>query len=227
LHDLVPYEPAYLAGHKAQRYQIGLEQGFETAKQAMAPAIEQDVRRDIGGDEQRVHSIDTRYDDISFKHLLLPVWVSAYRYDKRAYQVLVNARTGEVQGDRPYSFWKIAGAIVAALVLIATVYLFVNANRSSSGGVDYGASGSPTIVSPAAPPAPRSGSGSAGDPIRPSRVPKIAPTKPPKPSGSKTKPKGARPPQPVRAGATGTRKAGATPSKAKKTGKTSGAPRSR
>jgi DNA-directed RNA polymerase subunit RPC12/RpoP len=153
LHDLVPYEPAYLAGHKAQRYQIGLEQGFETAKQAMAPAIEQDVRRDIGGDEQRVHSIDTRYDDISFKHLLLPVWVSAYRYDKRAYQVLVNARTGEVQGDRPYSFWKIAGAIVAALVLIATVYLFVNANRSSGGGVDYGASGSPTIVSPAAPPA--------------------------------------------------------------------------
>ena len=48
-----PYEPAYLAGFKAQRYQLELPDGFEKAKGAMQRTIADDVRRDIGGDEQQ------------------------------------------------------------------------------------------------------------------------------------------------------------------------------
>lgn len=101
------YEPAYLAGFKAQRYQVDMATGFEEAKQVMAGVINGDVRNDIGGDEQRVHQIATSYSAITFKHTLLPVYIGAYRFNQKVYQVIVNARTGEVQGDRPYSFWKI------------------------------------------------------------------------------------------------------------------------
>jgi len=38
---------------------------------------------------------------VTFLHLLLPVWIGAYRFQAKVYQVLVNARTGEVQGERP------------------------------------------------------------------------------------------------------------------------------
>jgi hypothetical protein len=31
------------------------------------------------------------YSAITFKHLLLPVWISAYRFQSRVYQALVNA----------------------------------------------------------------------------------------------------------------------------------------
>jgi DNA-directed RNA polymerase subunit RPC12/RpoP len=104
---LVAYEPAYLKGFKAQRYQIDLAEGFELAKRAAAAQIESDVRRRIGGDLQRITSLSTRYSAITFKHVLLPVYVGAYRFRGRVYQVVVNGRTAEVQGDRPYSFWKI------------------------------------------------------------------------------------------------------------------------
>ena len=44
--------------------------------------------------------------------MLLPVWVAAFRFVGRPYRFVVNGRTGEVQGERPWSFWKIAGPIV-------------------------------------------------------------------------------------------------------------------
>jgi hypothetical protein len=123
--ELKPYQPAYLVGHKAQRYQLELADGFEQAKAMMAPVIESDIRQDIGGDEQRLHGIATAYSGITFKHLLMPVWIGAYRFQSKVYQVLVNARTGEVQGERPYSPWKIAGFVVL-LVLIGLVLIYLS-----------------------------------------------------------------------------------------------------
>jgi ribosomal protein S27E len=124
LAELKTYQPAYLAGFRAQRYQVELRDGFEQAKAMMAPVIENDVRRDIGGDEQRVEQVLTAYSAITFKHTLLPVWISAYRFRERVYQVMVNARTGEVQGDRPYSVWKITGLVIfLILVLLIVLYL--------------------------------------------------------------------------------------------------------
>jgi ribosomal protein S27E len=121
---LCPYEPAYLSGFKAQRYQVELPAGFENAKRVMQRTIEQDVRRDIGGDEQNIGSIDTEYSAVMFRHVLLPVWIGAYRFQNRAYQVVVNARTGEVQGERPFSSAKIAILIAAILVIIGLlIYL--------------------------------------------------------------------------------------------------------
>ncbi len=139
LSKLVPYSPAYLAGFKAQRYQVPLETGFETAKGKMAGVIHDDVCFDIGGDTQSVDNVSTAYSAITFKHILLPVWLSAYRYQNKQYQVIVNAQTGEILGDRPYSVTKIALAVAAGmLVLISGMWAIgqirgKSAPRSSSG----------------------------------------------------------------------------------------------
>lgn len=117
------YQPAYLAGFRAQRYQVNLAEGFEEAKQQMKPAIESAIRQDIGGDEQRIDTYQTAYQDVKFEHLLLPVWLGAYRFQNRVYQVFVNARTGEVQGERPYSAAKITLFVVAILLLALVLYL--------------------------------------------------------------------------------------------------------
>ena len=95
----------------------------EAAKGIMANTIHATIRADIGGDHQRIHSADTRYRDVTFKHILLPVWISAYRYHERVFRFLVNARTGEVQGERPYSWVKITLAILAALAVIAILMM--------------------------------------------------------------------------------------------------------
>jgi hypothetical protein len=118
LANLTPYQEAYLSGFRAEMYQIELDQGFERAREIMAPVIRRDIERSIGGDHQRIHAADTRYGGIHFKHILLPVWMSAFRFRDKVYRFVVNGRTGEVQGERPYSAGKIAFAIVLAAALI-------------------------------------------------------------------------------------------------------------
>jgi ribosomal protein S27E len=118
LPELKPYDPAFLSGYKAQRYQVELAEGFEQARQVAARVIEGDVRRDIGGDEQRIGNISTHYSGITFKHVLLPVYAGAYRLNQKVYQVVINGRTGEVQGDRPYSILKIGCLILFVISVI-------------------------------------------------------------------------------------------------------------
>jgi len=71
-----------------------------------------------------VSSARSAYNDITYKHMLLPVWVCAYRWNNKAYQILINARTGEVFGERPYSAWKIAMLVAAILVAVLVIVLF-------------------------------------------------------------------------------------------------------
>ncbi|HEX8911055.1 MAG TPA: hypothetical protein VF796_01760 [Humisphaera sp.] len=129
LHALVPYDDRYLAGFSADAYTVDLPNGFEAAKAIMEPTIHGAIRRDIGGDHQQIATADSTYYDITFKHLLLPVWASAYRYNNRVFSFMINARTGEVQGDRPYSAWKIALLVIAILVVVLTVVLLVANKR--------------------------------------------------------------------------------------------------
>ncbi|MEZ5796681.1 MAG: primosomal protein N' (replication factor Y) - superfamily II helicase [Paracoccaceae bacterium] len=119
LSALEPYAPDYLAGFQAEGYTVALAQADQTARDRMAQVIRQDVARDIGGDEQRITSVDTDHSDQTFKHILLPVWMAAYKYNGRSFRFLVNGQTGEVQGERPWSAWKIGFAVllVAALAL--------------------------------------------------------------------------------------------------------------
>ncbi len=121
LPQLKPYEPAFLSGFEAQRYQLPLDQGFEESKGIMRGVIERTVAQSIGGDEQRIDGIQTSYMNIMFKHILLPVWIGAYRFQGKVFQVVVNARTGEVQGERPYSVAKIVMLVVAIIIVIIIV----------------------------------------------------------------------------------------------------------
>lgn len=121
---LVPYNADYLAGFTSEGYTVSLSDGLQIARDRMEAQIAADVRRDIGGDEQRIDRINTDYSAETFKHILLPIWMAAYKYNGKTYRFVVNGQTGRVQGERPYSAWKIAFAILlAALVIGGIAYL--------------------------------------------------------------------------------------------------------
>jgi rubrerythrin len=121
----VPFNQEMLAGYLARTYEIELDSGFREAKGRIEDKLDSDVRSRIGGDVQRVHSIRTHYSAISFKHLLLPVWLLAYRYNEKVYQVMINAGTGEVQGERPYSWVKITLTVLAGVAVAVGVFFLV------------------------------------------------------------------------------------------------------
>lgn len=121
LSHLSPYAPEYLAGFRAEAYVVELDQGFEDAKDQMDRRITRDILFDIGGDRQRIHHSDTDISNITFKHILLPVWMAAYKYRGRSFRFVVNGQTGAVQGERPYSAIKIAFAVIIGLLIAAAI----------------------------------------------------------------------------------------------------------
>lgn len=118
LRKLQSYREDYLSGFIVEAYQLGLEPGFANACQRMEGPIRQAVESDIGGDEQQIISISSHYGDIRFRHILLPIWLSTYQYGGKPWRFLVNGQTGEVQGERPWSPWKIGFAVLTVLLLL-------------------------------------------------------------------------------------------------------------
>jgi len=121
LPQLKPFDGKYLAGFIAERYRVELEDGFKIAEQRMEPKIRQTINRDIGGDEQRINWMSVKHDRVTFKHVLLPLWMSSFRYGEKVYRVTVNARTGEVAGERPWSWFKILMLIAFILGAIGLI----------------------------------------------------------------------------------------------------------
>lgn len=124
--NMVEADNRFLSGFITEKYNINMQTGYAAAKSKMESDIDYAICQDIGGDRQRVHSKKMSFSDVKFKLILLPVYMSSYTYNNKLYHFFVNARTGRVTGDRPYSVAKIALAITAGLILLALFIWFVN-----------------------------------------------------------------------------------------------------
>jgi LSD1 subclass zinc finger protein len=122
LESLTAYNDKFLSGFRTESYQVDVKTGFEKSKVIMDGGIRASVKGDIGGDHQQITSLSTVYNDITFKHILLPVWLSAYRYNDKVFRFMINARTGEVQGERPYSVIKIVFTVLGVIALGVGIY---------------------------------------------------------------------------------------------------------
>lgn len=130
LSKLKPFNTSFLTGFVTEKYTIPLQQGHLESKEEARRIADRWCRRDIGGDTQRVSSIDMHLSEETFKHILLPMYVSAYRYNGKEYNFFVNGETGTVSGSRPYSFWKIFFAVLVGLIIIGVVIYFGQASEN-------------------------------------------------------------------------------------------------
>ena len=71
--------------------------------------------------------MDTRHHGVTYKHILLPVWIAAYRFRDKAYRVCVNARTGETMGSVPINQTRLLGAsaVAQAVGTVLAVVIFL------------------------------------------------------------------------------------------------------
>jgi predicted RNA-binding Zn-ribbon protein involved in translation (DUF1610 family) len=123
--ELQPYDPSFLAGWKAEEYSIDLRGASEIAKGKMVATQESRCGGDVPGDTHRDLRVNNAFSKQTYKHVLLPIWMSAYRYNDKIYRFLVNGQTGEVVGTAPYSVPKIIAFVttLAAIVGLA-IYLW-------------------------------------------------------------------------------------------------------
>lgn len=125
LQEIVNYDSRFILGLNSEVYQIDVKEGFQTAETIIDGKIRQACIRQIPGDTYRSLNINTHKSGLTYKHVLLPVWVAGYTYNKKVYQFLVNGQTGKISGRKPIAWWKVAllilvvGAAVAAAVILS------------------------------------------------------------------------------------------------------------
>ncbi len=126
LNLLQPFDSSYLSGFVTEKYTIPLKSGHLEAQKEAYEIATRWAKRDIGGDTQRVSSLDMKLSEETFKHILLPVYISAYTFKEKRYNFFVNGQTGKLAGQRPYSFWKIFFFVVFILAVLAALILVTN-----------------------------------------------------------------------------------------------------
>jgi hypothetical protein len=128
LEALVPYQPDFLSGWAAEEYSIDVHSGWKKAREVAMSEEYTKCGRDVPGDTYRGLNVKTDFSKLKFKHILLPIWSASYHYKKKLYHFLINGQTGEIQGERPLSWLKIAIAVAAgAAILGLGILIYLNA----------------------------------------------------------------------------------------------------
>jgi LSD1 subclass zinc finger protein len=117
-----PYTDQMLAGSEAEEYSIDPRAGWQAAAGRILAREREACSKLLGGDTQRNLQVSTSLSGITFKHLLLPIYISSYQYKGKSWRFMINGQTGEVVGDRPVDWIKVlavVGGIIVALIVIA------------------------------------------------------------------------------------------------------------
>lgn len=127
------YKPEYLAGFAAERYSIGVEDAWESAKtqitKYLGPVVTDHIRFSNHANDSRLISMSVSFDDIGYKYLMLPVWMSSFKYKNVVYHFYINGQTGKVCGKTPVSSRKVILLILSIIVFIILIFMAIEQNK--------------------------------------------------------------------------------------------------
>lgn len=123
--DSKVYEEKYMLGFMAYHYDMKIQDCWQSAKNLIDSNIRRGILARYSHDKVAYLNISTSHSNVTYKYVMLPVYVGNFKYKNKAYNFYVNGSTGKVQGKTPKSFWKIlfttllsATVIVGACLLI-------------------------------------------------------------------------------------------------------------
>lgn len=118
----VAYKPEYIAGFASERYSVGLRAAWEKAKSfiktRLLSHITTQIKKERHADRVDSVNVKTAYRNITYKYLMLPVWMSSFVYKGKVYQFMVNGQTGKVSGKAPVSPLRVAVAVFIGIVIV-------------------------------------------------------------------------------------------------------------
>jgi len=131
LKDVNNYDSRFILGYESEVYQKDVQEGFEVADNIMDDRIRSEVVRQIPGDTHRMLNVRTRKSGITFKHLLLPVWMAAYQFNNKTYRFTVNGQTGKISGKKPVAWGRVILAVLIVAAIIAAIVFFTQSGEAS------------------------------------------------------------------------------------------------
>lgn len=132
---LLPYKPDFLSGWSAESYQIPLAEGWGLGKDILYSHERSACDSEVPGDTHRNLNVSTQLSKLTYKHVMLPVWVASYRYRDKTYQFMINGQNSKVEGEKPISWIKVTIAVVIVLIIIGlAIFLYSKYKSSGSSG---------------------------------------------------------------------------------------------
>jgi len=127
--ELVAYDTSYLSGFVVEHYQVVLVDAAKASGDAMHQKLEELCASEVPGDTYRNLVIHPTFSAQTFKHILVPLWLLTYTYGAKIFHVLVNGSTGQMAGEYPKSFWKVAFLVLGIVILVIIVLLLQSTNQ--------------------------------------------------------------------------------------------------
>ena len=120
------YSPEFIAGFLAERYTVGLDEGWDIAK----TQIKAKLQNEIGSMERKKHHADrvskvtfnTAYSKVTYKYVLAPIWIANFKFKEKIYNIVVNGQTGQIKGEAPVSPLKVVIAIIIAIIVLIILF---------------------------------------------------------------------------------------------------------
>lgn len=137
LNALVTYDPGYLAGWRAQSYEIPLNDAWDAARARMRETVHGACLEQIDSPHVRNFSMNAAFDDEAWRLILLPAYLATYRFTGKTHQIVINGQTGKVAGEKPVAWtkvWLVVGALVLPGILLAGAALFMGMLHIETGG---------------------------------------------------------------------------------------------
>ena len=119
------FEEKFMLGFMAYHYDKELTDCWGDAKKVMDSHIKREILSGYVYDKVAYFNVSTSHENVTYKYVMLPVYVGNYRYNKKAYNFYVNGETGKVNGKYPKSVPKILAVIFGVVAVAVGIALLL------------------------------------------------------------------------------------------------------
>ncbi len=123
--ELKEYANDYLTGYMAKRSDRTVEDCWNDAKSEIDELIKKSILSKYSYDVVDYLNVSTTHNEVTYKYVLIPVYLLNYRYNKKLYTMHINGNTGKVTGKTPISPWKVLLAVGIGLATCFLIWLAI------------------------------------------------------------------------------------------------------
>ena len=126
--DAVPFQPAYMAGYLADKYDVGAEESVARANERIRHSVESAFRDTVTGYESvDTESTSIQLDNAKAKYAMYPVWLLNISWNGQIYPFAMNGQTGKFVGDLPADKGQAIGKFFLIAVILSIVFTIIGA----------------------------------------------------------------------------------------------------
>ncbi|MCQ2387443.1 MAG: hypothetical protein MJ066_03230 [Clostridia bacterium] len=120
-----PFEEKYMLGFVSYSYDSEITDCWQKAKNKMDAVIKKSILSKYVYDKISYFNASTEHEGVTYKYVMLPVYVGNFSYSKKLYNFYMNGTNGKIYGKSPKSPFKLLLTIfggIALAILIALIF---------------------------------------------------------------------------------------------------------